>query len=560
MRATEAFEEGTTVAPPEGSGESELRTLVFAPLGQDGPLTCEFLLHAGMAAENCRNAGELCRKVDEGCGAILVAEEALDATSTSGLVEALLRQAPWSDVPIVIVSSDGRVGEERLRRLGIFGPTANVTLLERPFRPATLISTVDAGLRARRRQYQVRDLVHEVQQARDAAERASRAKDDFLAALSHELRTPLNPVLLLASEAAFDPKMPAAIRSDFEMIARNVELEAHLIDDLLDLTRITRGKLVLDLHRLDVHAVLQDALSAMQMELQDRILHLRLDLEASRFSVMADPVRLRQVIWNILKNAVKFTPDHGSIAITSRNPSDADRLIIEITDTGIGMTSSEIAVAFDAFAQGEHADRESRQRFGGLGLGLAISRMLLDLHAGGIRAESAGRGHGSTFVIDLPLAAPPERDVARAGLNVAHAGPDTARTPATPPRPKSVLLVEDHEPTRSSLTRLLHRRGYDVTAASSLAEAKAAARARPFDVLISDLGLPDGNGCELLTTLPRHFVRSIALSGYGMESDIARSKHAGFSAHLVKPLTTQTLDRALNELFEARNAERVATG
>ena len=540
-------EDCSALATTAHPGDRELRTLVFAPLGQDGPLTREFLAAGGLTAESCRDARELCRKVDEGCGAILLAEEALDAMSTSGLIETLILQPPWSDIPIVIVTSDGRLGEERIRRLRVFGPAANVTLLERPFRPATLISTVDAGLRARRRQYQVRDLLHELEQARDTAERANHAKDDFLAALSHELRTPLNPVLLLASEAAIDPKIPAAIRNDFEMIARNVELEAHLIDDLLDLTRITRGKLILDLHLLDFHSVLRDALAAIQTGLKDRILTLRLDLRASRCDIRADPVRLLQVLWNILKNAVKFTPDHGSIVITTRNPPGGDRIVIDIADTGIGMTLSEISTAFDAFAQGEHASRTSTQRFGGLGLGLAISRMLLELHAGTLRATSGGRGQGSTFVIELPLAEE-ATDAVSTSANVAriHAREGSA---AAPPDAKSVLLVEDHEPTRTSLARLLHRRGYAVTSTGSLAEAKAAATEHAFDLLISDLGLPDGNGCELMAGHSQHFGRSIALSGYGMESDIARSKNAGFGAHLVKPLTMQSLDRTITDLF-----------
>jgi signal transduction histidine kinase len=534
-------------------GENELRTLVLAPLGNDGPLTCDFLEAHGLTAECCRTATELCSKLDQGAGALLVAEETLNASSTAGLGEALQRQPPWSDIPVLIVTSDGRLGKERSRRLGVLGPSANITLLERPFRPDTLVRAVAAALRARRRQYQVRDLLDELRNARDTAERANRAKDDFLATLSHELRTPLNPVLLLASEAALDPEMPPTIRRDFEMIARNVELEAHLIDDLLDLTRIARGKLVLELHPLNLHATLHDALTAIESELKGRHLTLHLDLQAAETQVLGDTVRLQQVVWNILRNAVKFTPDFGAIRIATRNPASSGRIVVDVTDDGIGMTPEEIASAFNAFAQGEHASRGSTQRFGGLGLGLAISRMLLELHGGAIRATSRGRDQGATFSIELPLAANKTAStVAAADATPSNDRVNVNHSPS-PSGPKSVLLVEDHEPTRSSLTRLLLRRGYTVTSTGSIAEARAAAVHRNFDLLISDLGLPDGDGCELMRDLRPHFARSIALSGYGMERDIEHSKTAGFGTHLVKPLTIQSLDRALSDLFSSRS-------
>jgi len=241
--------------------------------------------------------------------------------------------------------------------------------------------------------------------ARDRALAASRAKDNFLAALSHELRTPLTPVLLLASEEAVNPRHAPAVRADFEMIAKNVALEARLIDDLLDLTRITRGKLALDWSPTDANVVLNDALAAVGAEFEEKKIELRLELAAPRHRLMADPVRLQQVFWNVLKNAAKFTPAGGRVTIGT-SVVDRCRLLVRVTDTGIGMTAPELARVFEAFAQGDHA--EGGHRFGGLGLGLAITERLVQLHGGSIRATSPGRGLGSTFEIELPLAEVPE--------------------------------------------------------------------------------------------------------------------------------------------------------
>lgn len=241
-----------------------------------------------------------------------------------------------------------------------------------------------------------------VAEARDRAIAASRAKDNFLAALSHELRTPLTPVLLLASEEAHNPRLPADTRRDFEMIAKNVALEARLIDDLLDLTRITRGKLVLEQRLVDVHAILQDALRTVEPDFLERHIDLRVTLGAPRHRVQGDPVRLQQVFWNVLKNASKFTPMGGWVTVET-HVADRSRLLVRVTDSGIGLTSAELKRIFEAFSQGEHADTPAGHQFGGLGLGLAISERLVQLHGGAIRATSAGRGQGATFEIELPL-------------------------------------------------------------------------------------------------------------------------------------------------------------
>jgi PAS domain S-box-containing protein len=373
-------------------------------------------------------------------------------------------------------------------------------------------------------------------QAKTAAESANRSKDDFLAALSHELRTPLNPVLLVASDAANNPQLPASTRADFDMIRRNVELEARLIDDLLDLTRITRGKLSLNQQTLDVHEVLQDAINIMHADAEIKRITLARDFRAAEHVVFGDPVRLQQIFWNVLKNAVKFTPANGKITIETFTENGA--LIAKVIDTGIGMTAAELKRVFNAFAQGDHAEGGSH-RFGGLGLGLAISQKLVELHSGVIQAASTGRDQGATFTIRLPLCA-------QADQKNDAAIPTPLKNSQAHARANRILLVEDHEPTRTALAHLLARRNFEVLPAASVTEARELAAKNKIDLLISDIGLPDGSGYTLMSELRKLYgLNGIALTGYGMEEDVSHSQQAGFVAHLTKPVRIQSLDSAL---------------
>jgi signal transduction histidine kinase len=369
--------------------------------------------------------------------------------------------------------------------------------------------------------------------------RANRAKDDFLAALSHELRTPLNPVLLLASESATDPDLSEAVRQRFESIARNVTLEARLIDDLLDLTRITQGKLLLEKQHVDVHEVLREALATIQEDAKLKRISLNLNLRSNENLLFADTVRMQQIFWNVLKNAVKFTQAGGNIAVVTDTDTKNGKIVIKVTDTGIGITSEEITYIFSAFSQGDHAGLHGSHRFGGLGLGLTISRMLVELHSGNIRAESGGRSKGSTFIIELPFVS------AKDGLPKVRTAEQ--KTEFVRKEGMRILLVEDHEPTRAALVQLLTRRRYKVSMAGSVAEARQLAERETFDLVLSDIGLPDGSGYALMAELRDKFgLRGIALTGYGMEEDVARSKVSGFVAHLTKPVRLESLERALS--------------
>jgi signal transduction histidine kinase len=382
----------------------------------------------------------------------------------------------------------------------------------------------------------------ELREREAEAKAASQAKDDFLAALSHELRTPLNPVLLLATEAASNPELSPEVRADFEKIVKNVSLEARLIDDMLDLTRIAHGKLVLDMRPFDVHVSLQHALSLARAEIDQKKIGLTVKLNAGRHVLMGDEVRLKQVFWNVIKNAAKFTPVGGQIAVETTTSHQADEIVISISDTGIGMTDGELSRIFQAFSQGDHALEGGSHRFGGIGLGLSISLVMVKRHLGSISATSEGRNKGTSFQIGLPLMSVADRAhstaVALSGDSAAIAGP--------PVKARRILLVEDHKPTSSALADILARRSYQVVSASCLAEARAAADVESFDILISDIGLPDGDGYQLMTELShRKGLVGIALSGYGMEKDLTRSHAAGFLTHLTKPVGIEALDRAL---------------
>lgn len=384
-------------------------------------------------------------------------------------------------------------------------------------------------------------LLCEAMEARNTAIAASRAKDEFLAALSHELRTPLNPVLLLASDGAENPEVPASIRSTFETIRNNISLEAKLIDDLLDLTRIAHGKLTFELKPLDLHAVLADAVRIVSVTVEGRPGPITLDLQAARSTVAGDAVRLQQVFWNLLINAVKFTPVGGTVTVRTTLKDDA-LIVIEVRDTGIGLRESDIGRIFDPFSQVE-------RRRGGLGLGLAISRELLERHHGTIRAVSEGPGKGSTFIVELPLSdgQAPGRDATTETRN------PTSRRGTNGQRPR-LLLVEDHASTRNTLAALLTRRHFEVVTAATVSEARERFRQGRFHLVISDLGLPDGDGYSLLAELrgKQPDLISIALSGYGTEEDHSRSRAAGFAHHLTKPVSMSALDEIIDEVLGGR--------
>ena len=369
--------------------------------------------------------------------------------------------------------------------------------------------------------------------AKIAAEKANLAKDDFLAVLSHELRTPLTPALAAASYLAEHEELPFHLREEVTAIRRNVQFEARLIDDLLDLTRITRGKLQLHLEAVDAHRLVQNALTIVHEDIARKELKVATDLSAQKHHISADPIRIQQVFWNLLNNAVKFTPQKGRITIRSSN--DGGRFVFEITDTGIGIEPEHQARIFNAFEQGEVS---IVRQFGGLGLGLTISQTLLKLHGGNIIVRSEGKNRGASFTVTLDVLAEPLPVSAQA----------TAENFAIE-RSLRLLLVDDHADTRHVLSRLLGKCGHEVFTAESGQSALKLMETERFDALISDIGLPDTSGYELVREAKRRqSVQGIALSGFGMEEDVRRSLEAGFDYHLTKPVEFQALRGLLQKV------------
>ena len=370
--------------------------------------------------------------------------------------------------------------------------------------------------------------------ARAEAEAANRAKDRFLAMLSHELRTPLSPVLHAVALIEEEHQCPPGARDLLETIRRNVQLEARLIDDLLDLARIRNGKLQLNLESVDVHDLFRRAVEICQPDIQRQEFDVRMEFSAKRCRLHADPARIQQIFWNLISNAIKYTGKGGTLTLATFDDGNG-RLRVEVADTGIGIARERIGGIFDAFEQA-HGTRSS-----GLGLGLAISRILTEMHGGTIEVRSEGEGRGSVFTVRLPATAP---EMLR----------DEPESPAVPDRLARfrILLVEDHADTATNLMRLLRNRGYEVVAAASVAEAKALILTSAADVLLSDIGLPDGQGLELmppfLAASNGRPVTGIALSGYGMPEDVRRSRAAGFTFHLTKPIDISQLEKTLAEI------------
>ncbi len=763
---------------------AEGAVLVVAPIGKDAALAAGVLEQVGIGCRICANLAEAAERVESGTNAIVVEEEALVASEVPQLLSTLAKQPPWSDIPLIILSSAVTGANVSARAAETFAPQTNVTFLERPLGTVTLISAVRAALRARRRQYQTRDLLEQreavltgisdafaaldnewryvyvndtsaryagmrreemigrniweiypeaiggnfykhahlavetqrpqsfeqyydrwqcwletriypaaggvvvfraninerkqqeelmreaerklqenetllrlaleaadagtfdyyprsgdfrlgprgkelvglapdaqvtqeeflqlihpadrerlaaefrqalteaggrlvtefrirrhrdneerwlvargrarvsadgssprcigtllditerkktelmLERAKVAAEEANRAKDQFLAVLSHELRTPLTPVLMTLAALRRAPGLDDSVRADIETMQRNVELEALLIDDLLDLTRSIHGKLKLNHDAADIHALLEHAIAISASDLETKKLRVTRDLAAAEHHCWADAARLQQVFWNLIKNAVKFTPEGGEVHVSTRNDT-AHQIVVAIRDTGIGIEPALLPRIFDPFEQGARAITSSS---GGLGLGLAIAKNIIDLHHGTIAAQSAGTDKGAVFIVTLQA-------IATSLLNGPAYSLDQRQSAASPSR---ILLVEDHVDTARVLQRMLQHTGYEVESAHSVARARELIARQHFDLLISDLGLPDGSGLELMQDVRRTKpLPAIALSGFGTEEDAAASRAVGFAEHLTKPIEWERLRSALERVLHA---------
>ena len=379
-------------------------------------------------------------------------------------------------------------------------------------------------------------LLEREQQARLEAQAANRAKDEFLATLSHELRTPLNAILGWSRLLATGHLDEATSRRAVEIIERNTRLQAQLIEDLLDISRIITGKLRLEFKTVEMHEIIDGAIEAVRPSADSRGVVLVSDLHDTDETILCDPARMQQVVWNLLANAIKFTPPGGHVHLSSVRE---DRLAsITVTDTGVGINAEFLPHVFDRFRQ---QDPATTRKYGGLGLGLSIVRHLVELHGGTVTATSEGEGHGATFTVRVPVA-PARADQGVVPLQSTL--DEIAELPAL--TGVKVLVVDNEADARALVATVLERCGAHVTMASSAAEAiRRIAEDRP-DVLLSDIAMPGQDGYDLIRQL-RSLERigppipAAALTAFATATDRARALLAGYQAHLPKPVEPSEL-------------------
>jgi CheY-like chemotaxis protein len=333
-----------------------------------------------------------------------------------------------------------------------------------------------------------------------------------------------------------EPDLSEDLRNDVEVIRRNIDLEVRLIDDLLDLSRVRNGKLRMNAQPAYVHRLLHDVAEICASDPSHPQVPVKFALGAAQDAVTGDPARLQQLFWNLLKNALKFSTPGGVVRVVTSNTT-SDQIEVRVIDQGQGIAPDLLPRLFTAFEQG---DGPATRQFGGLGLGLAIAKAVAELHGGTIRAESEGAGRGAEFAVVLPLSpspvAAPAPDVPKRGHN--------GRL--------RLLVVEDHADTARMLGRLLRSSGYEVETAGSVADALQLVASRPFDLIVSDIGLPDATGHDLMRQIrQRHGLKGIAMTGYGMDEDVRKSLDAGFTDHIIKPVDVAQLEAVIRRVAHA---------
>jgi signal transduction histidine kinase/CheY-like chemotaxis protein len=540
---------------PEPDKRDE-RVLILAPTGRDASLTGKYLSEIEIPAEACDGMEELCREFMAGAGAALISEEALSPEAVQCLVKTLDQQPSWSDFPLIVLTGGEAHASANIKALKALGEAGNMTLVERPTRVITLVSAVQSALRARHRQYEVRAHLEEEQRAqeersrllkeavetRKQAEAANRAKDIFLATLSHELRTPLTAVLGWARMLRGMKVDEATMQQGLQIIERNAESQNQLIRDLLDVSRIVTGNLRLEARPVELIPIILAAIDSVQQAAQAKGIELEVDFTTKSSLVSGDPERLQQVFWNLLSNAIKFTPKAGHVTVgLERHGSDVR---IKVSDNGQGISPEFLPHVFERFRQ---ADGSTTRSHGGLGLGLAVVRHLVEQHGGTVEAKSAGEQQGATFMVNLPITALSAR--AKKGQNKEEELP--------PPDEQSeysgqldgvrVLVVDDQPDARELLSIVLKYAGAEVMVASSAAEAVETIKRGRFHVLVSDIGMPEEDGFMLIgrvRSLPLEEggkIPAIALTAYATEEDRQRSLAAGFEDHVIKPVEPSEL-------------------
>jgi signal transduction histidine kinase len=536
--------------------ELATRVLFLAPTRKDGEITRALLEHAELRCLVLSDLPSVVEQARRGAGAILLTENALAQPEFGHLLEFMNEQPAWSDLPVILMVRGGITPPalpQALRALN------NVTLLERPASTRSVVSTVQSAVRSRQRQYQIQEHVEALRKAqeenhslleseraaRQDATRASRMKDDFLATLSHELRTPLNAIYGWAQLIRMNPSDQEMLSQGVDVIERNVRLQTQLIEDLLDVSRIIAGKVRLNLQLVDLAEVLHAAVDSVTPALNEKRIAPQVACDRRAAMILGDAGRIQQVFWNLLVNAIKFTPEGGKIWITVAVTSP--RATITITDNGEGIPAEFLPHLFNRFSQ---ADGSITRRHGGLGLGLSIVQNLIQMHGGSVSASSPGIGRGASFVISLPL------DTEAASSDQAPQRQPSAAAPLNAARVKGVkvLVVDDEDDSRSLLEHLLTKAGAEPVPAASAAEALQILSRCKLDVIVSDIGMPVQDGYAFMKTLRAQGLHlpAIALTAFARNEDRLKSLQAGYQSHLTKPVDAAELLSLVASLTSAK--------
>ena len=517
------------------------RILVVPPTVRDAKATDEILRLAGLSPCICASIPTLIREMRLGAGALLLTDDTLAMPGMEELLRAIECQPAWSDIPVIVLMRSGADTDTVTKILKLL---RNVTLLDRPVAGRVLTSAAEVAVRSRLRQYEIRDLIESEQAARREAENAARAKDEFLAVVSHELRTPLNGIFGWAQILKRKQPTPETLREGLNAIERGARSQTRLIEDILDMSRITSGKVHLDLQDIECCPFIEAAIETIKPDADAKNIQIEHSLVSTDDRIKGDPARLQQVVLNLLSNAVKFTPPGGKIEVSCRRVRD--QLEITVADTGMGIEPSFLPHVFDQFRQ---ADSSSTRSYGGLGLGLAIVKQLVELHGGSVSATSLGRDRGATFKVILPIAVEdavkPHSSGHFNGLADTCSHPDLAGL--------RVLVVDDDDDAVEVVRIMLEECKAHVTAARSSAEALRSVNEQDPDILVSDIGMPEMDGFELIREIRRRgkSIPAIAVTAFARSEDRARALEAGFNTHVSKPVEPNHLLSIIQTLTQA---------
>jgi signal transduction histidine kinase/CheY-like chemotaxis protein len=508
------------------------RVLVLPPTPRDGVITRQLLAKAGIAADTVPTMSAAVRELSRGAGVLLLPEEAIAAGEVD-LLRVLGQQPPWSDLPILIMTRPGADSAYAAHAVRVL---SNVTLLERPLQVATLVSAVRTGLRARERQYQIRAHLAERAEALESLKVADRRKDEFLATLGHELRNPLSPLLTSLHLLKQSGGSKRILTQAVTVMERQVRFLVRLVDDLLEISRITRGVIDVTMKPLDLSAIVNAAIESSRPFVESGRHELILTGPAQTPMVEGDAVRLTQVFANLINNAAKYTEVGGHIWIDIS--CQGNEAVVSVRDDGIGIAPENLSAVFDMFTQVNRSDRRTQ---GGLGIGLTLVRSLVAVHRGSVIARSEGSGCGTTFEVRLPLVLDQLPRVEEP--SVIGSFPNCR-----------VLVVDDNQDAGDMLGMLLSARDASVRTAHSGPEALEMIDEFGPDVVLLDIGMPLMDGYEVARRIRARLgkaVRLIALTGWGQEDDVRRAERAGFDHHLVKPPDLQKLGQWLTEAHVA---------